>query len=429
MMDKVLFLADALIDGTGAPRQTPGAVLVEDSGIVAVGNAARSSAPPDARVVRLQGCTLLPGLIDAHLHLDGWRTLDRTDWVLMDDGRRAIGAARDAARMLAAGFTTARDMGSVAAVSLKRAIEEGEVPGPHLQVAVKGIYQTGGQGDRAWLPPDLVRARESCRLADGPDDCRQAVREMVRAGADVIKIASSGGPRSMVPHFSPAELEAMVDEAHRTGFRVACHALGAAAIRNAVQAGVDSIEHGYGLDLPTAEEMAQRGVFLVCDLLVRERYATRGPDFGYGRAEADAAARALELGFESLRLARQAGVRLAYGTDYGGQPILPPDELADGLALMVNAGVPPLEAIRAATSTAAAVMRWDDRVGTLSPGHLADLIAVRGDPATDIQVLRHPVLVVQGGRMIPADIGRWPREAVVENQSSSHVIGVRGDGR
>lgn len=418
MTGAVLYLAETLIDGTGAPPHGPGAVLVEGDRIVAVGPAARASAPPHARVVGLPGCTILPGLIDAHLHLDGWRTLNRTDWVLMDDGLRAIGAARDAARLLAAGFTTVRDMGSTAAVSLKRAIESEEVPGPRMQVAVKGIYQTGGQGDRAWFPADLVRARESCRLADGPDDCRRAVREMVRAGADVIKIASSGGPRSMVPHFSQAELEVLVDEAHRMGFRVACHALGAPAIRNAVLAGVNSIEHGYGLDLPTAEVMASRGVFLVCDLLVRERYATRGPDFGYPRADADAAARALELGVASLRLARQAGVRVAYGTDYGGQPILPPDELADGLALMVDAGVPSLDAIRAATAGASEVMGWEDRVGTLRAGLLADLIAVRGDPTANIRVLRAPALVVRGGRLIPADIGRWPREAAMEDRST-----------
>lgn len=220
----------------------------------------------------------------------------------------------------------------------------------------------------------------------------------------------------MVPHFSQAELDALVDEAHRMGFRVACHALGAEAIRNAVRAGVDSIEHGYGLDAATAEEMARCGVFLVCDLLVRHRYATRGPEVGYPPADADAAACAVELGMASLRLARDAGVRIAFGTDYGGQPILPPDELADGLTLMVEAGVPPLEAIRAATSEAAAALGWEERVGALRPGLLADMIAVRGDPAADIRALRSPALVVQGSCPIPGDIGRWPREAAVPGQ-------------
>lgn len=411
MSARVLYRADALIDGTGAPPVTPGAVLVEGDTIVAVGTAA-AAAPGDARTVALPGCTLLPGLIDAHLHLDGWRTMNRTDWVLMDDGLRAIRAAVDAARILAVGFTSARDMGSVAAVSLKRAIDAGEVPGPRLQVAVKGIYQTGGQGDRGWLPEDLVRARESCRLADGPDDCRRAVRELARAGADVIKIAASGGARSMVPHYSPAELAALTDEAHRMGFRVACHALGAEAIRNAVEAGVDSIEHGYGLDAATAHEMARRGVFLVCDLLVRTRHATRGPGFGYPTAEAEAAARAADLGKTSLRLARDAGVMIAFGTDYGGQPVLAPDELADGVRLMLDAGLSPLEAIRAATSTAAAVLGWAHRVGTLRQGLLADLLAVPGEPLRDIGVLQRPALVLQGGRPIPRDLGRWTREPV-----------------
>ena len=412
-----LYVADALIDGTGRPVLRPGALLVTGDRITAVGQEAHAAAPHDVRVVDLQGCTLLPGLIDAHLHLDGWRSLDRTEWVLMDDGLRAIGAARDAARMLAAGFTSARDMGSVVAHSVKQAVDAGEIPGPRLQVAVKGIYQTGGQGDRAWLPMDLVCARESCRLADGPDDCRRAVREMVRAGADIIKIAASGGPRSMVPHFSRPELDALVDEAHRMGFRVACHALGVDAIRNAVLAGVDSIEHGYGLDHATAEEMARRGIYLVCDMLVRHRYATRGPEHGYSRAGAEAAAQAVALAKATVRLARDAGVRIAFGTDYGGQPILQPDELADGLALMVDAGVPALEAIRSATSEAAAVIGWEDRTGVLLPSLLADLIAVRGDPTADIRTLRSPALVVQGGQPVPDDIGRWPREASLRFRS------------
>lgn len=421
MTTPVLYLADALIDGTGAPPQRPGALLVDGGRIAGVGMQARSAAPAGVGVVELAGCTLLPGLIDAHLHLDGWRTLNRTDWVLMDDGLRAIGAARDAARMLAVGFTSVRDMGSAVAVALKQAVQAGEVPGPRMQVAVKGIYQTSGQGDRAWLPLDMVRARESCRLADGPDDCRRAVREMVRAGADVIKIAASGGARSMVPHFSPGELAALVDEAHRMGFRVACHALGATAIRNAVEAGVDSIEHGYGLDEATAEMMAQRGTFLVCDLLMRQRYATRGPGLGYPQAEADAAARALETAVASLRLAREAGVRIAFGTDYGGQPVLPPDELADGLLLMVDAGLSVLEAVRAATATAAAVMGWDDRVGTLQAGHMADVVAVSGDILKDIRILRRPALVMQGGRLIPPDIGTWPREVSAPSDPSPIV--------
>ncbi|MDR7481923.1 MAG: amidohydrolase family protein [Armatimonadota bacterium] len=413
MTETTLLRAEAYLDGTGAPAQRPGAVLVAGERIAAVGATALAQAPPDARVIDLPGCMLLPGLIDAHLHLDGWRSLNRTDWVLMSDGLRAIGAARDAARILAAGFTSARDLGSEAAVAVKRAIAAGEVPGPRLQVAVKGIYQTGGQGDRAWLPAGLVRARESCRLADGPDDCRRAVREMVRAGADVIKIAASGGPRSMVPHFSPEELAALVDEAHRMGLRVACHAVGAEAIRRAVAAGVDSIEHGYGLDASTAETMASRGTTLVCDLLVRERYATRGVALGCAPADAQAAAEALDLGRATLRLACSAGVPIAFGTDYGGQPVLSPDDLADGLGLMAEAGVPAAVAIRAATAAAAAVLGWQDRVGALQPGRLADVVAVRGDPLADLRVLRAPVLVVQGGRLIPRDVGVWPREAAV----------------
>ena len=400
MTTATLLVAAGLFDGTAEPCGVPGAVLVEHERITAVGRAAMAAAPPTARRIELAGCTLIPGLIDAHLHLDGWRSMDRTDWVLTSDGLRAIRAGRDAGCILAAGFTTVRDMGSLAAVSLKAAIAEEEVPGPRMQVAVKGIYQTAGQGDRSWLPLDLVVARESCRLADGPDDCRKAVREMVRAGADVIKVAASGGRESAIPHFSPAELEAVTDESHRMGFRVACHAIGAAGIRNAVFAGVDSIEHGYGLDAPTADVMAERGVFLVCDLVLRHRYATRGLAHGCSPQDVDAAARTLEAGRAAVQLAVRAGVKLAFGTDYSGQPVLPPNELADGLALMDDAGVPSLEVLRAATSRAAEVLGWQDRVGTLRPNAFADIVAVRGDPTHELSALRRPVLVMKGGAVV-----------------------------
>lgn len=394
-----LLRASRLFDGSGRIEVDDAAVLVEGERIVAAGPASAISPGEEVTTIDLSARTLLPGLIDAHLHLDGWRSLNRIDWVLIDDGLRALRAAADARTMLASGYTCVRDAGSMAAIALKQAIEEGELEGPRLWVSGKGIYQTGGQGDRAHLPIDWVLQRESCLLVDGPSECRRAVREVIRAGADFIKIGTSGGHLSAEPHLSLEEIQTLCDEAHRVGKRVAAHALGEEGIRNAILGGVDSIEHGAWLTPELATMMVERDIWLVPTL------STFNRRLQYARAhETLKQVTLVEQGWEGavqcLRVALKAGVRIAAGSDWGGQPIFPVSELANELELMVELGMHPADAIIAATHNGAAIMGLEANLGTLEEGKLADIIAVRGDPLTDVRCLRQVDFVMKSGRLI-----------------------------
>ncbi len=400
-MNRTVLLASQIIDGRGGVPLAEGGILIEGARIRAVAPRGELENLADARVYDLKGWTLLPGLMDAHIHLDGWETTTRFDWVVMPDALRALNAAAYAKRVLEAGFTCVRDAGSNIGPQLKQVIEEGKLPGPRMRVSVKGIYQTNGQGDRAYLPIEWVRQKENCVLADGPVECRRAVRLMLREGADFIKIATSGGYLSSEPHFTLEEVEAMCDEAHRMGKRVAAHALGR-GIETAVLGGVDSVEHGGFLTPEVARLMAERNIPIVPTLSIPRmslRGAPRYPLSDEARAKWEKTVRGAN---ESVRLAKEYGIRIALGTDFGGQPFFPPDQLAVELGFMVEAGLTPHEAIIAATKTAAQVIDVEDELGTLEPGKLADVVGVNGDPLKDIQLLQNMGLVIKGGAWIHA---------------------------
>jgi imidazolonepropionase-like amidohydrolase len=373
-----------------------GGILVEDDKIKAVGQRADFGQLDSEQVLELKGWTLLPGMMDAHIHLDGWETTNRFDWVVMPDAQRALNAAAYAKRVLDAGFTFVRDAGSNIGVPLKRVIEEGKLPGPRMRVSVKGIYQTNGQGDRAYMPIEWVKQKENCVLVDGHIECRRAVRLMLREGADFIKIATSGGYLSAEPHFTLEEVEAMCDEAHRMGKRVAAHALGR-GIETAVRGGVDSIEHGSFLTRDGAELMKERDVAIVPTLSI-PRMSLRGhPQYPLSDGGLEKWEKTREGGDATVRLAKECGIRIALGTDFGGQPFFTPDQLALEFEFMVQAGLTPMEAIVAGTKTAAEVIGVPEQVGTLEPGKYADLVGVEGDPLNDIRLLQHVGLVMKGG--------------------------------
>ncbi|HZQ06942.1 MAG TPA: amidohydrolase family protein [Anaerolineae bacterium] len=400
-MNRTVLLASQIIDGRGGAPLADGGILIEGEQIRAVAPRADLEQLPDARVYDLAGWTLLPGLMDAHIHLDGWETTNRFDWVVMPDALRALNAAAYAKRVLDAGFTCVRDAGSNIGPQLKQVIEEGKLPGPRMRVSVKGIYQTNGQGDRAYMPIEWVRQKENCVLADGPFECRRAVRLMLREGADFIKIATSGGYLSSEPHFTLEEVEAMCDEAHRMDKRVAAHALGR-GIETAVLGGVDSIEHGGFLTSKVARLMAERDIPIVPTLSI-PRMSLRGePRYPLTDAARDKWEKTVRGGNESVRLAKEYGIRIALGTDFGGQPFFLPDQLAVELEFMVEAGLTPHEAIIAATKTAAQVIEVEDKLGTLEPGKLADVVGVKSDPLKDITLLQNMGVVIKGGTLIHA---------------------------
>jgi imidazolonepropionase-like amidohydrolase len=392
-----------LIDGTGA-GPVEASVVVKDRHIEAVETRAYNDWPAEAEIIDVAGMTVLPGLIDCHDHMamHGYDLARR--WGIDEpQTTRTLRTAKVLADTLAAGYTTIRDAAGLDA-GFKRAIEEGLIAGPRLVVSLVIISPIGGIGDR------VSPSGFSCCVPNDPllpegvvntlADIRPAVRRVVRAGADVIKCATTGGASSRPGHgphdgaFNLDEMQALVEEAHALDRRVMCHALGGRGLRIAVEAGVDSIEHGCYLDQEPdlLDAMATRGIFFVPTFAVYD-YHRKSP-----QPHVRERARALEQHHaESLRRALAAGVKIAAGTDAGGHGH-PANAME--IACLVRAGMSPLQALRAATGWAAECIGTGDERGTIEKGRLADLVVVNGDPLADVAILQKSeriALVIKDG--------------------------------
>lgn len=395
--------AARLIDGVSPEPLRDAVVLVEGETIVAAGPASRVAVPREARRIELDERTLLPGLMDVHVHLRGGRSyMD----VTTPHDLQVLRAAEDCRKLLDAGFTTVRDVGSEVALSLRRAVSEGTIPGPRIYAAGPIISQTGGHADQHYRPLEEARHRPGAILADSPDECRRAVRTALRAGADLIKICTTGGVGSENDdpedeHFTGEEIAAIVEEAHRAKRRVAAHAQGKAGILNAVRAGVDSIEHGYYLDEECAEEMKRRGTYFVPTLAllaVYRRAAANPHDMPPWRLrKQQVAIAAIERSFP---LACTSGITIGTGSDYFGGPLRAHGDNADEPVSMVREGLAPMAALQAATLGSARVIGIERQTGSLEPGKWADVIAVEGDPLTDIEALRRVAFVMKAGAIV-----------------------------
>jgi imidazolonepropionase-like amidohydrolase len=394
-----------VIDGTGRAPSERATVRIEDGRIVEVGerSASADGASP-SQEIDLEGRTVMPGLIDAHAHLSS--DISRSPGFgppppLKGElpRPRELGyfvLAKAARALLAAGITSVRDVGSYddEAIALREAVRLGIVEGPRILSCGRIISATA---------PGGAIFTTMYREANGPDDMRGAVREQLRRGADFIKLMATGARSVLAEDPEPAqmtapELEAIVDEAHRLGVRVAAHVEGLAGARLAVAAGVDTIEHGLSLHREPAllDEMARRGIVLVPTLSTFHDLAERFTD-AFAPALVEQAKRQLEEAYATLVAARAAGVTLAMGHDSG-----PPGENAIELVRMVDGGLSALEGISAATLGSARALGLTD-VGTVTAGAVADLLVVDGDPLSDIPVLRDPThiwMVVQGGRIV-----------------------------
>ncbi len=394
-----------LIDGTGAAPLTSAVVVIEGDRIVAVG--AGLAVPEGATVIDLGGATVLPGLIDCHTHLtmqigetggDYYKTL-----ATVSSLDRAILAPAHAKATLDAGFTTVRDVGAgdYVDVALRNAIERGDVPGPRMQVATLGVGATGGHFDESGLSP-FLEFHQFSGIADGEDAIRRLIREEVKHGADVIKLAATAGVLSNeesvgAPQYTLAEMKAAVDEAHMWGRRVAAHAHGADGIRRAAEAGVDSIEHGSLLDDAGIALMKQKGTTLVPTLFVGAFILEHQARLGVPPNQIEKANLVATQCRDAVARAAKAGVKMAFGTDAG---VFPHGLNAREFALLVKSGLSPMEAIRNATARAAELLSWSDRVGRVAPGLFADLIAVSGDPLADVTELERVQFVMKSGRVV-----------------------------
>jgi imidazolonepropionase-like amidohydrolase len=389
--------AGRLIDGRGGPPVANAVILIDGQRITAVGPGV--AIPAGARIIDLSRSTVLPGLIDCHTHIT------MAPGANDDQFRRsfvdaAILAPKYARSTLEAGFTTIRDLGAeqFVDISLRNAIDRGDIPGPRIVAATMGISATGGHGDVNGLSPYL-HSDVLSGVADGVDDIRKKVRFEIKYGAGVIKAMATAGALSEEESvdaalYTQAELDAVVDEARLWGRRVAAHAHGAEGIKRAVRAGVASIEHGTFLDEEGARLMAERGTYLVKDSYEDRWFLERAPAWGYPKIILDKLAKVVQGHEAAFRLARKHGVKIAFGTDVG---MLPHGENAKQFRDYIAWGMPPMDAILTATRNAADLLGWSDRIGAVVPGLLADLIAVPGDPLTDPTLLEHVSFVMKGG--------------------------------
>jgi imidazolonepropionase-like amidohydrolase len=396
--------AGRLIDGTGARPREQVTILVHDDRIVSV--TPGYSQPAGAQMIDLGNMTVLPGLIDCHVHItdqfDGGDPV--RELVTRDDFDDAYKTPAYARATLEAGFTSVRDVGAATdlVVAMKRAIARGEIAGPRMWVSGAPLGPTGGHSDsHSGLDPAIANPRWNESLIDGVDSAIRAVRDHRRRGVDLIKIMPSGGVLSvnddpMLQLMSDAEIKAVVDTAHALGMKVAAHIHGREAIDHAIALGVDSVEHGSYAGPESYALFKEHGAYLVPTLLIAQRVyevATTHPEQLPPSSAAKAIAIAPHLQ-QNLGAAYRAGVKLAFGTDQG---LVPHGRNAGEFALMVKAGVSPMDAILAATRNAADLIGDSADIGSVQPGRFADIVAVSGDPLADVTELERVRFVMKGG--------------------------------
>ncbi len=395
-----------LIDVRSGTVRSDQVIVFDESGtITAAGPEASTALPAGVKPVDMSKATCLPGLIDVHAHL----TMNPTDSGYAGLGisipRETVTGVKNARLTLRSGFTTVRNVGAdgYSDVALRDGINEGDVEGPRMLVSGPALGITGGHCDNNLLPSEFHYKAEG--VADGPWAARAKVREVIKFGADLIKVCASGGVLSKgdqpgSPQYTLEELQAIAEEAHKLGRKVAAHAHGTQSIKDAIRAGFDSIEHSSLIDDEGIALAKQHGTYLVFDIYNDDFILQEGLKSGMLPESIEKEKKLGRLQRENFRRAYQGGAKMAYGTDSG---VYPHGDNAKQFSTMVTWGMKPVETIQAATVTAAELMGWADKVGALEKGRYADLIAVEGDPLADVKVLQSVKFVMKGGAVVKND--------------------------
>ena len=404
--DFILIHAGKVLAVPGKAPKSEQTIIIHDGKIVGI--EAGYVEDDEATIIDGKDMFFLPGLIDSHVHLRGeWSPSSRWDSVLLEPGDVAFQAAKHAKTTLMAGFTAVQDVGGPKEIfALKRAINKGHIPGPHIQAAGSAVSITGGHGDTHGFKDELIPHMQSETLCDGPAECRAAVRQAVKNGADVIKITATGGVLSNTnagtgQQFFDDELEAIVEAATKMGRKVTAHAHGKDGIESALKAGVKSIEHGTYLDAGTAALFKKYDATLIPTVMAGITVVDWATNKDW--LSPNSAKKALEVGpqmQDMARIAYENGVNIAFGTDTG---VSEHGKNAEEFTYLVDAGMSEMEAIKSATTIAAKHIGLDDVIGTLEKGKFADLIGVYGNPLDKIEELRDIDFVMKGGVVYKGD--------------------------
>ncbi|HXZ27865.1 MAG TPA: amidohydrolase family protein [Terriglobales bacterium] len=403
----VVVHAGKLLDVRTGQTLTRQAIVIQGERIVSVGPEAQAKVPAGATVIELPNATVLPGLIDAHTHL----TFDPVfgyEMLGISIPREALTGAKNARLTLEAGFTTVRNVGArgYTDIALRDAINAGDVPGPRMDASGPALSITGGHCDNDLLPYEYHATSDGA--ADGVEAVQHKVREIIKYGADVIKVCATGGVLSkgddpQASQYTLEEMKAIVADAHRLGRKVAAHAHGAQGILWATEAGVDSIEHGSYIDDAGIAAMKEHGTYLVPTQYLADWIMENQDKIHMLPSSRQKMKDVTAVSRQNLSRAMAAGVKIALGTDAA---VYPHGLNAHEFAVYVKMGMTPLAAIQAGTTNAADLLGWSDRVGTLEPGHYADLIAVDGDPLQDITTLQRVKFVMKGGAVVKDEYHR-----------------------
>ena len=403
-----LVTADRYLDvQTGRYVANPAILIGDDGRIQQIATLAAIQVPAGTTTIELPGRTLVPGLIDMHVHLDGPADIGGYRGLEFTDSFFAMTAVPNARAMLDAGFTTVRNVGSDNRndVGLKQAIDNGYVVGPRIVPAGYALGATGGHCDSTFLPPSLEGEGKEEGIADGIDEFRYQVRRQRKYGSEVIKVCATGGvfSRNTEPgqlQVSEPELRAIADEAHQWGVRTAAHAHGAEGIKAAIRAGIDTIEHASLVDDEGIRLAVQRRqpVWFAMDIYNTEYTQAEGRKNGVLEDNLRKDREIAQIQRDGFRKAHRAGVRMVFASDAG---VMPHGQIGRQFATMVTYGMTPLEAIQAATRNAAQALGRERDVGAIAVGRYGDLVAVTGDPLADVRLLERPAAVIKGGKLIP----------------------------